>query len=206
MREILKDWLKKMEFLTGFKQFREMPLEDARMLIDFLEEKVKEYNWMTDSRLNEIMKRGMEGSYGEFYSMNVKTLSTWCNTYYEHHRQKIIMEQAKPTEQFVASEEEVNRWLKIGRDMFCEKWDDAKRGLIQDLWYWGPHYYSKLIAEGVLREEDYPVDEDRLKKEVRLERGLSFDMSSVISRKKNIIWKRFIQDCIRKDIDLTLLV
>lgn len=203
MREIIKDWLRKMEFLTGLKQFREMSLEDAKSMIDYLEAKVNEYSWMNESRLNHIFKAGMEGVYGEFYNMNVRTISSWCNTYYEHNKQKIILEQTKSNEAEEVSEEEKQKWLRIGRETFCERWEDAKRGVIQDLWYWGPHYYSKLVEKGVLNESDFQIDESRLVKELRLERGLQFDMSNVVSRKKNIIWKKFIQRCVLKKIDLT---
>lgn len=203
MREIIKDWLKKMEFLTGLKQFREMPLEDAKMMIDFLEAKVKEYSWMTESRLNQIFKAGMEGVYGDFYSMNVRTLSTWCNTFYEHHKQQILVEQFPKSEAQEQSQEEIEKWLEIGRQNFREKWEAAKKGHIDDLWLWGPNMYRKMIQAGVLKESDYPYDDEYNRKLSRFEKGFAFTDTMFASKKEDNIWKRFVKDCVKNNIDLT---
>jgi hypothetical protein len=202
MREIIKSWLQKMEFITGLKQIRELSVDDLKMLVDFLESKAKEYSWMTDARLNEIMKRGMEGGYGEFYHMNVKTLSVWCNTYYEHHKQKIMVEQFPKTSDPAQSEEEVQYWKQVARKMFLDSWEKAKTGEIRPLAEWLPSTYDKCIEAGLLNEGDYPFDENRAKKELRIEKGLGFLNSMLVSRKKESIWRRFIQDCVRMGVDL----
>lgn len=202
MRDIIKEWLRKMEFLTGLKQFREMSLDDAKTMVDFLENKVKEYSWMTEARLNEIFKNGMEGGYGEFYSMNVRTLSTWCNTYYDHHKQKIIVEQFPKGEEKQESEEEIQKWLEVGRQLFVDCWEDAKKGVVKDLFFWGPYHYKRLEEKGILIPENYQVNEKELIKQLRLERGLSMSGSDIVSRKKNLVWKMFIRDCVSKKINL----
>ncbi len=202
MRDVIKSWLQKMEFLTGLKQTREMSAEDLKTLVDFLESKAKEYSWMTESRLNEIMKKGMEGGYGEFYHMNVKTISIWCNSYYEHHKQKIIVEQFRKDSSPEQPEDEVEYWKKVARNMFLQSWDYAKKGDIRPLAEWLPSTYDKCIDAGLLNEADYPFDESRAKKELRIEKGLGFLHSALISKRKESIWRRFIVDCIKKGIDL----
>jgi len=202
MREIIKSWLKKMEFITGLKQVREMSADDLKMLVDFLEAKAKEYSWMTEDRLNEIMKTGMEGGYGEFYHMNVRTLSVWCNTYHDHHKQKILVEQFPKSADPEPSEEEKEQWLEVGRQIFRDCWQDAKNGHIKDLFFWGPYHYRKFEELGLLKADHYKVDELEIKKQLRLEKGLMFGMSDVAGRKKNIVWKKFIADCISRKIDL----
>jgi hypothetical protein len=202
MRDTIKAWLQKMEFITGLKQVRELSIDDLKMLVDFLESKVKEYSWMTDSRLNEIMKRGMEGGYGDFYHMNVKTLSVWCNTYYEHHKQKIMIEQFPKESEVAQSDREVQYWKRVAREMFLDSWEKAKTGDIRPVAEWLPSTYDKCIDAGLLNEADYPFDEGRAKKELRIEKGLGFLNSMLVSRKKESIWRRFIQDCIKNGINL----
>jgi hypothetical protein len=204
MRDIIKSWLQKMEFITGLKQIREMSIDDLKVLVDYLESKVKEYNWMTESRLNEIMKFGMEGGYGDFYHMNVRTLSIWCNTYYEHHKQKILVEQFPRSSDPEPSHEEIEYWKSIARKMFLDSWEKAKQGEIRPLAEWLPSTYDKCIEAGLLDESKYPFDENRARKELRIERGLGFLHSALVSRKKESIWKRFIIDCVKNGIDLPI--
>lgn len=203
MREILKEWLKKLEFMTGLKQFREMSIEDMKSLLDCLEEKVKEYHWMTESRLNEIMKKGMEGNYGDFYSINVRTVSQWCSLYYEHHKQLIIVENFPRESDPEKSQDEIDYWLNKGKEMFADCWERAKEGEIRPLAEWIPTNYQKFVDLGILKEENYRFDENYESRMMRIEKGLAFSAQMLIPRKKEMVWRQFIKDMISKGVDLT---
>jgi len=203
MREILKTWLKKLEFMTGLKQFREMSLEDAKSLIDCLEEKVKEYHWMTEARLNDIMKKGMEGGYGDFYSINVRTVSQWCSTFYEHSKQKLLIENfPREHEEKVVSEEEKQKWLEIGKENFREKFKESKDGHVAPLSEWGPYFYTNFVRDGILKEENYPVNMEQINAELRIA-GRQYEEYAASSKKTEKIWRMFIKDMISKGVDLT---
>ncbi len=201
MREIIKEYLRKLEFLTGLKQFREMTLEDAKMLIDILEEKVNEYAWMTEQRLKEILKTGTEGGYGDFYHINVRTIATWCNTYFEQHKQLIVMELQSKTEEKQVSEEEKNYWIKVGNDNFRERWQEAKNGQIKPLFEWGPQFYRKFVDNGMIDEGSYSFDMESEKKKLRLE-GRAVDTGVLVSRKNESVWKQFVKESIENGLNL----
>ena len=203
MREIIKDWIKKLEFMTGLKQFKEMSPDDIKLLLDCLEQKVKEYHWMTEFRLNEIMKKGMEGHYGDFYHINVRTLATWCNTYQEHHKQLLLVENFPRQQEPEKSQEEIDYWKNKGKEMFIECWDKAKNGEIRSLAEWIPTNYQKFIDLGLLDESNYRFDESYESKMLKFEKGFGFSASMLVSKKKEMIWKQFIKDMIQKGIDLT---
>ena len=212
MREIFKEWLKKLEFMTGLKQFRDISPDDARLLLDCLEEKVKEYHWMTESRLNDIMKKGMEGGfvyvdpkgvrYGEFYSINVKTITQWCSTYYENHKQLFMIENFPRSEEEEVSQEEIDRRLEVGRQIFRDCWEKAKGGEIRPLFEWIPTNYQKFIDLGLLKESDYRFDEVYESRMMRIHKGLSFTPTDLIPKRKEMIWKQFIKDMVSQKIDL----
>jgi hypothetical protein len=217
MREIIKNWLKKLEVMTGLKQFRvpdPVPKgynEELTALIDSLEAKINEYHWMTEHRLNEIMKRGMEGEfvyvdpkgvrYGEFYSINVKTITQWCNTYYEHHKQHILIENFPKDKDPEPSKEEIAYWTKIGNDNFRMRFEESKNGYIAPLAEWGPYFYTNLMKKGLLTEENYQVDEKAINAELRLT-GQLRDVMSFTTKKRERVWRMFIKDMIYKKINL----
>lgn len=208
MREVIKSWLKKLEFMTGLKQFRvDNPndprhIEDMKTLLDCLEEKVKEYHWMNEFRLNEIMKKGMEGGYGDFFSINVRTISQWCNMYQEHHKQLLIIENFPRDKEPEKSQEEIDFWIAKGRQMFLDKWNEAKEGYVDSLAFWGPSYYQKFIDLGLLVEENYRFDERYETKMLKAEKGFGFSPSMLVSKKKEMVWKQFVKDMVSQGVDL----
>lgn len=209
IRDILKEYLKDMEFLTGLKQFREMNKEDVVRLIDYLEETAKTFRWMNPKRLDFILKNGMQGSYGDFYGMNVKTLTKWLSMYYEQNKHQIIIELGAMGEiETEISDQEKEYWRNIGRKRFKENWDQAKdSGFVNDLDKWGPYWYKKMVDKGVLKENLYPMKEleENAKRMLRVERK-DRNPASIKAKVDNAIWKEFISYCIQHGPDLSKLI
>lgn len=220
-RTIISQYLADMKILTGLNPLKDITKEEASRMLDFMETSLKKFHWMNNNRLEFIMKNGMEGAYGEFYGMNVKTLNHWVGKYYESNKDKIIQEihrQKELTEKKI-DESEKEFWRQKGIDRFKEMFTKCKLEFdkqvmevssleeinifVPKLFEWGgPYWIDKFEKLGVLIRSNYSNGiDDQVKKEMRLEG--KFDVShGFVGRRDNLIWKRFIIDCLKLGIDL----
>lgn len=202
MREIVLKAMQKLEFFTGLKQMNEYTDSQISELLDSLCECAQEYKWLTPGGLEYILKNGMKGRYGEFYHLNVKTLSGWIKSYYKDNEQRINQSLLKKEPEKELSDEEKAYWIEIGKQGFRDKFKESKEGSVAPLYEWGPYFYDKFKDKGLLVEEKYPVDEKQIEAEIKLSGGVP-DFSVIVSKKKDRIWRMFIRDMIKKEIDLT---
>lgn len=209
MKDVILKHLEKMEFVCGLKQFREYSKENALELIDCLESQFKSMGWMTEERVDYILRAGMRGHYGEFYHVNEKTVSGWISQYYNHHQSTIIQEiQAMNNQEEEKSPEEIAMWIEIGKDIFRENYRHAKEtGSIRDLGEWGPNYFGIFQEKGILKPWLFPVEEIEadVRKELRLVQKY-VDQVSVGAKARNRIWKLFIRESIEKNLNLDQLI
>lgn len=201
MREVIKEAAKKLEFVTGLKQMREYNEDQLKMLLDTLAQCASEYKWLTPGTLEYILKNGMRGKYGEFYHLNEKTLTSWIKSYHKDNEQKINLSLFKKEEEIEVSEEEKQYWNQIGNDNFKQKFEDSKIGAVPVLAEWGPYFYTRFLEKGLLKEEDYPIDESHIQAELRISGQLQ-NAWLFTTKKRDRIWRLFIKDMINKKIDL----
>lgn len=201
-RKKIVEAMQKLEFVTGLKQMREYTTEQMTELADALTECALEFKWLTPGNLEYILKHGMRGKYGEFYHLNVKTLSSWIKAYQKDNEQRINQSILKKDEKKVYTPEEIEEGLEIGRQIFRDRFEEAKKGNIAPLFQWVPSNYRKFIEKGLLVEEKYKVDTKEIEKKSRIMKGYIDDVM-VNSDVKEKIWRMFIQDMIKKNIDLT---
>lgn len=209
-RTIILEALQSLEFVCGLKQIREYSKENVMALVDGLELFCSKFAWLNNSRLESILHKGMRGEYGQFYHINEMTLSGWIKGYFESNKQVIIKEIAYTQEETEISEQEKKHWMELGKKRFTELFQKAKdTGLIPGLSIeeFPPYWISKLANSGVLRLEDYNMDEykDKARKMLRLQ-GLDYSDSVLQAKANDVIWKEFIKDCIDKNIDLPKLI
>jgi len=206
-KEIIFEALNNLEFISGLKQFREYSKEDKQRLIDHIYDASKEYIWLNEKRLEYILKNGMNGNYGEYYSINLKTFTQWVNKYFESNKQQILLELSPKEDIPEISDEEKDFWIQKGKERFKRNWEKSKSGLVPDLDEWAPYWYNKMIEKKILIEDRYNIEfvTTEQKKMLRLDRPF-FGESELRSAVKNKIWKLFILECIKKGPDLSKLI
>ena len=209
MKGIILPHLQKMEFVCGLKQFKEYSKDDGIQLLNCLNKLFTSYGWMTEERVDYILHAGMRGQYGDFYHVNEKTVSVWINQYYAHHQSQIVQEvQAMNNSHREPSQEEIERWIEIGKQIFRDNYQHAKEsGYCRDLSEWGGNWFNKFQEKGILKPWLYQVDE--IEKDVRRELRLStryIDEVTVGAKSKNKIWKLFILESIKEDKKLDKLI
>lgn len=209
MKKTILTHLQKMEFVCGLKQFKEYKEEDAIELLNCLNKLFTSYGWMNESRVDYILHAGMRGQYGDFYHVNEKTVSVWINQYYAHHQSQIVQEvQAMNNSHREPSQEEIERWIEIGKQIFRDNYQHAKEsGYCRDLSEWGGNWFNKFQEKGILKPWLYEVDE--IEKDVRRELRLTtryIDEVTVGAKSKNKIWKLFILESIKENKNLDKLI
>jgi hypothetical protein len=209
MKKTILTHLQKMEFVCGLKQFKEYKEEDAIELLNCLNKLFTSYGWMNESRVDYILHAGMRGQYGDFYHVNEKTVSVWINQYYAHHQSQIVQEvQAMNNSHREPSQEEIERWIEIGKQIFRDNYQHAKEsGYCRDLSEWGGNWFNKFQEKGILKPWLYQVDE--IEKDVRRELRLTtryIDEVTVGAKSKNKIWKLFILESIKENKNLDKLI
>ena len=207
-RDIIKQYLEDMEFLTGLKQMDSLSKDDVVKLIDYLMETVKKHiKWLNVKRLKIILDKGYSGQYGEFYGMNVKTLSKWITLYHGQNQHTITMEVLGTERYEVNNDREKEYWEKMARENFSEKWKEAvENGKIAPLYEWNPWYFDFFEEKGLLVKSDYDIE--KWEKEGKRHnlvsgRGLGASLVPYVNER---IWKSFIQKCIDQKIDLEKVV
>jgi hypothetical protein len=209
-KTIIIEALENLEFICGLKQIRDYSKEDLLRLVDGLESFCSKIQWLSNGRLETILQKGMRGEYGQFYHINEMTLSGWVKSYFESNKQVIIKEIAYNEKETEISEEEKAYWMQLGKERFITLFEKAKTtGLIDGLGVDGfpPYWISKLANTGVLRLENYNMDEykDKAKKMLRIQ-GLDYSDSVLQAKANEVIWKEFIKECIDNEIDLTKMI
>jgi hypothetical protein len=209
-KTIILEALQNLEFVCGLKQIRDYSKEDLLRLVDGLELFCSKIQWLTNGRLETILQKGMRGEYGQFYHINEMTLSGWVKSYFESNKQVIIKEIAYNEKETEISEEEKAYWIQLGKERFITLFEKAKStGLIDGLGVDGfpPYWISKLANTGVLKLENYNMDEykDKARKMLRIQ-GLDYSDSVLQAKANEVIWKEFIKDCIDNEIDLTKMI
>lgn len=209
MRATILKHLQKMEFVCGLKQFKEYKEEEAYELLDCLEKLFKTYGWMTEERVEYILHAGLRGHYGDFYHVNEKTVSGWIQQYYNHHQSQIVMEiQAKNNQEKEISDEEKERWIEIGKQIFRDNYQHAKEtGFCRDLGEWGMNWFRKFEEKGILKPWEFDVEtiENDVRRELRLTTRY-IEESQVGAKSKNRIWKQFILESIKEKRNLDKLI
>jgi hypothetical protein len=127
-KEIILDACLNLEFVAGLKQFRDYSKEDKQRLIDCLSECTKAFLWLTNKRLEYILFNGIRGNYGDFYSLNERTLNQWINKYYESNKSNILIELNPKNEDDKLSDEEKEQWRQAGIKRFLKNWEHSKNG------------------------------------------------------------------------------
>ncbi len=209
MKKTILTHLQKMEFVCGLKQFKEYKEQDAIELLNCLNKLFKSYGWMNESRVDYILHAGMRGQYGDFYHVNEKTVSVWINQYYAHHQSQIVQEvQAMNQQHREPTEEEIEKWIEIGKQIFRDNYQHAKEsGFCRDLSEWGGNWFNKFQEKGILKPWLFEIEE--IEKDVRRELRLTtkyIDEISVGAKSKNKIWKLFILESIKEKRNLDQLI
>ena len=202
MRAIILRAMQELEFKTGLKQVSNYTKEEKQMLLDALDNCAHEFKWMTDDKLEFILRNGMRSKYGDFYHLNEKTFMGWIHAYYRDNMQTINQTILKKEDEVEVSEEEKQYWIEVGRQNFRDKFNTSKEGSVPDLALWGPYFYDKFIENGLLLENDFNVSPEEIKKELRISRPYS-DESTVMAIRKNRIWRLFVKEMINRKMDLT---
>ena len=210
MRVTILKHLDKMEFVCGLKQFKEYSKEDAVELLDCLEALFRSFGWITDARIDYIMKAGLRGEYGEFYHVNERTVNTWIRTYFLHHQSDIIRENLEKSHKSeeVKSEEEIQYWIEIGKDHFRSLFEESRNTMqVAHIAEWGIYWFAKMQDKGLLKPWKYPVDtiEEEIRKELRLTTRY-VEETSVAAKTKNKIWRLFILECVKDKIQLDKII
>ena len=209
MTEIIIKHLRKMEFVCGLKQFKEYKKEEATELINCLHDLFKKFGWMTEERVDYILQAGMRGQYGDFYHVNEKTVNGWINQYYQHHQSQIVMEiQNQNNREQEKSQEEIDHWNEIGKQIFRDNYQHAKEtGFCRHIAEWGVFWFNKFQEKGILKPWTYNVEEieQDVRKELRLTQKW-VEESTVAAKSKDKIWKLFILESIREKRNLDKLI
>lgn len=209
-KTIILEALENLEFVCGLKQIRDYSKEDLLRLVEGLESFCSKIQWLNNGRLETIMQKGMRGEYGQFFHINEMTLANWIKSYFESNKQVIIKEIAYTQEETEISQEEKDYWMELGKKRFIELFEKAKRtGLIDGLGVDGfpPYWITKLSNSGILRLENYNMDQykDKARKMLRVS-GLDYSESVLQAKANDVIWKEFLKDCIDNEIDLTKMI
>ena len=202
--------MERMEFVCGLKQFKEYTEAEAFELIFCLESLFRSCSWMTDDRVDYILKNGLRGEYGDFYHVNERTVNGWIHKYYQSHQNDIVRQvlSSNHNKEKEVTQDEIDYWNEVGKQTFRSKFEEAKKsGYVAHIAEWGIYWYNKMVEKGLLKPWEYPVDqiENEIRKELRLiDRFV--EESSVSAKTKNKIWKLFILDCVKKKIDLGKMI
>jgi len=201
IRNIVKTSVMNLELLTGLRQIERLSDDQVKELIDILHDKMESYKWMDDSRASIILENGLDGKYGEFFGLNKLTISNWCEKYYQNNIHTLIREVQPNFIQNEKTQDEIDEIMKIDKENFISRWENAKEGAIAPLFDWNPFNYSKLVDRGILVESKYKFDRDNVSKAMRMQDRFVPE-SKILSIQREVIWSQFIDDCIEKGIDL----
>jgi hypothetical protein len=209
MKATILKHLQKMEFVCGLKQFKDYNEDDAKELLNCLFALFSSYGWINNDRVDYILHAGMRGQYGDFYHVNEKTVSIWINQYYAHHQSQIVQEvQALNNKDREPTNEEIEYWIEVGKQIFRENYKYAKdNGFCKDLSEWGANWFNKFQEKGILKPWMYQVEdiENDIRRELRLTTRY-IDEVTVGAKSKNKIWKLFILESIKENRNLDKLI
>lgn len=85
--------LKNLPAVSGYTQADKADAATNEEITLPMIEVVKRYNWLKVYELELILNEGMIGEYGEFYSLNARTLNSWIKRYYEQERGAALKKQ-----------------------------------------------------------------------------------------------------------------
>ena len=146
--------LNRMQAVAGFRKITEAETDLQAKIINAMVDIIKRFKWLRIDELRFLLHEGMIGEYGEFHSLDARTLNSWIKSYNEKERQKSLKKQQEFSNQQASLEEESRKKKEHEQAM------KALRESFIATYEWLQIEYSEAIDAGTLVYSDIPRDVD----------------------------------------------